>query len=73
MGMCYIVAYIRILPSGYFSGNSSFSVRIETRQYGECLIGFYENLFEMTISFDLNIFGKKYFTVLFYEWDTFDI
>jgi len=27
----------------------------------------------MTISFDLNIFGKKYFTFLFYEWDIFDI
>jgi len=27
----------------------------------------------MTISFNLNIFGNKYFTVLLYEWDTFNI
>jgi len=27
----------------------------------------------MAVSFDPNIFGKKYFAVLFYEWDTFDI
>jgi len=26
-----------------------------------------------TISFDLSIFGTKYFAVLFYEWDSFDI
>jgi len=26
----------------------------------------------MSISFDLNIFGNKYFAVFFYEWDTFD-
>jgi len=27
----------------------------------------------MAISLDLNVFGKKYFVVLFYEWDTFHI
>jgi len=27
----------------------------------------------MAVSFDLNIFGTKYFTVLFYEWETFNI
>jgi len=26
--------------------------------------------FGITLSFDLNIFGKKEFVVLFYEWDT---
>jgi len=27
----------------------------------------------MAICFDLNIFGKKYFAILCYEWNTFDI
>jgi len=43
MGMRYIVASIRILLSGY-SGSLSSSVRIEARQYGECLAGPYKKL-----------------------------
>jgi len=70
----YIVASIGL----FFSGWSSSSIKIEARQYDECLAGSYKKykktwIITIAISFYLNIFGKKYFTVLFYEWNTFNI
>jgi len=59
MGMRYIIASIRILPF-FFQAVHRRAFR-SRRRYGECLAGFIKNLkLGMAISFDINIFGKKY-------------
>jgi len=53
--------------------SSLFSVRIKARRYSECLVDSLWKTWKLEWLYLLIIFGKKYFAVLFNEWDTFDI